>query len=72
LDRIFLDANVLYSAAYPESFGLARLWSQNDVELMSSPYAIEEARRNLAINRPEAPQRLTYLTEALSTGVDGN
>jgi predicted nucleic acid-binding protein len=67
LDPIFLDANVLYSAAYLESSRLARLWSLNDVELVSSVYAIEEARRNLAIDRPEALQRLIRLTEALST-----
>jgi predicted nucleic acid-binding protein len=67
LDPIFLDANVLYSAAYLESSGLARLWSLNDVELVSSVYAIEEARRNLAIDRPEALQRLIRLTETLST-----
>jgi uncharacterized protein len=67
LDRVFLDANVLYSAAYVESSGLARLWSLNDVELVSSTYAIEEARRNLAIDGPDALQRFTLLTQALST-----
>ena len=65
--RVFLDANVLYSAAYLDRSGLARLWSLSDVELVSSAYAIEEARRNLAIDRPEALPRLTRLTAALST-----
>jgi predicted nucleic acid-binding protein len=66
LGRVFLDANVLYSAAYLERSGLGRLWSLKDVELISSAYAIEEARRNLAIDRPEALQRLVQLTTTLS------
>jgi uncharacterized protein len=67
LDRIFLDANVLYSAAYLERSGLARLWMLDDVELLSSAYAIEEARRNLAADRPEALARLGRLIEAICT-----
>jgi hypothetical protein len=43
LDRVFLDANVLYSTAYMELAGLAPLWSLDDVQLLSSTYAIEEA-----------------------------
>jgi predicted nucleic acid-binding protein len=62
-----LDANVLYSAAYMERSGLSRLWSLNDVALISSAYAIEEARRNLAIDRPGALNRLTRFMEALTT-----
>jgi len=54
LDRIFLDANVFFSAACLELSGLARLWTLEDVELLSSAYAVEEARRNLAIYRREA------------------
>jgi uncharacterized protein len=67
LDRVFLDANVLSSAGYLERSGLIRLWSLSDVELVSSGYAIEEARRNLAFDRPDALPRFTLLTEALST-----
>jgi uncharacterized protein len=66
LDRVFLDANVLYSAAYVEFAGLARLWNLDDAQLLSSAYAIEEARRNLAMDRPEAVPRLTRLLESLS------
>ncbi len=66
MDRIFLDANVLFSAAYLELSGLARLWTLGDVELLSSAYAVEEARRNLAIDRPEALPRLERLTAAIS------
>jgi len=46
--RVFLDANVLFSAAYRAESGLDRLWAlRSSVSLLSSAYAIEEARRNL-------------------------
>ena len=45
--RIFLDANVLFSAAYREGAGLLRLWKARDTEVLTSGYAAEEARRNL-------------------------
>jgi uncharacterized protein len=66
LDRVFLDANVLYSAAYLERSGLARLWTLDDVELLTSAYGLEEARRNLAMDRPEAVTRLERLCKAIS------
>jgi predicted nucleic acid-binding protein len=47
-DRLFLDANVLFSAAYREGSGLAKLWQLDGVRLITSGYAAEEARRNLA------------------------
>jgi len=53
VDRLFLDANVLFSAAYREDSALHRLWQLPDVELISSAYAREEAERNL-----EAAQRV--------------
>ena len=67
MDRVFLDANVLYSAAYTERSGLARLWTLKDIELLSSAYAIEEARRNLAMDRAEAIPRFKQLVAAIST-----
>jgi uncharacterized protein len=54
LDRVFLDSNVLFSAAYRRDAGLKRLWQLADVELLTSAYALEEARRNL----PERGQRV--------------
>jgi predicted nucleic acid-binding protein len=48
LDRLFLDANVLFSAAYRPNAGLARFWKLPNVTLLSSRYAVEEARINLA------------------------
>lgn len=47
MDRVFLDANVLFSAAYRREGGLSRLWDLVDVSLMTSHFAAEEARRNL-------------------------
>lgn len=44
---LFLDANILFSAAYREHSGLLRFWKIKTVKLVSSIYAIEEARRNL-------------------------
>ncbi len=48
MDRLFLDANVLFSAAYRDDAGVQRLWSAPNSELVTSDYAIEEAIRNLA------------------------
>ncbi len=49
MDRIFLDANILFSIAYG-SPGLNRLWNLAERKhclLFASNYVIEEARRNL-------------------------
>jgi hypothetical protein len=50
-----------------EFVGLARLWRLDDAQLLSSGYAIEEAGRNLATDRPEAVPRLNRLLESVST-----
>ena len=47
MPRAFLDANVLFSAAYRETSGLKALWNLPGTELLTSAYAAEEARRNL-------------------------
>ena len=49
-----------------ENSGLARLWQLDDTELLSSDYAVEEARRNLALDRPTALARLKRLTATLT------
>jgi predicted nucleic acid-binding protein len=54
VDRLLLDANVLFSAAYRDASVLARLWQFADVELITSSYAAGEAERNL----PTDAQRL--------------
>lgn len=47
MDRLFLDANVLFSAAYRPNPGLLKLWKLKNVTLCSSRHALEEARINL-------------------------
>jgi predicted nucleic acid-binding protein len=58
--RVFLDANVLFSAAWRAESGLLRFWKLPLV-LVSSPYAVTEAERNLARKRPDALPRLEAL-----------
>ena len=52
MDSIFLDVNVLFSAAYRSDAGLRKLWRLAGVRIVTSAYAVEEARRNLS----EPPQ----------------
>ncbi len=59
--RAFLDANILWSASYGERPGVGRLWRLEDVELCSSQYAVEEARRNLiALEQSARLRELLY------------
>lgn len=54
--RVFLDANVLFSAAYREGASIRvffKLAAAGACILVSSPHALEEARRNLTSKRPE-------------------
>jgi predicted nucleic acid-binding protein len=59
VDRVFLDANVLFSAAYRGDSSLLQLWEIPDVTLVTSIYALEEASRNLGT--PEQRDRLEVL-----------
>ena len=63
MDRLFLDANVLFSAAYRASTGLLQFWKLNNVVLCSSNYALEEARINLA--QDVQKRRLEKLARAI-------
>ncbi len=50
IDRVFLDANILFSTAYG-SPGLSMLWKRAEERLcvlFASLYVIEEAKRNLS------------------------
>jgi uncharacterized protein len=73
LNRLFLDANVLFSAAYSRNSGLARFWKLPDVILCSSRYAVEEARINLDTAAQRERLRLLAaklkLTDALEVGL---
>ena len=63
MDRLFLDANVLFSAAYRKDSALLCFWELEDVELVASAYALEEARRNL--DREDQLRRLEKLVEGV-------
>jgi predicted nucleic acid-binding protein len=68
MHRLFLDANILFSAAYRPKNGLLALWMLKRVTLLSSPYAIEEARRNLDDNLQRARlRRLVRSVELVRT-----
>jgi len=63
MDRLFLDANVLFSAAYRPNAGLLRLWQLKKTTLVSSRYALEEARINLTDDLQRG--RLTRLSRTI-------
>lgn len=51
MDRVFLDANVLFSASYRQNAGLSKLWNIEHIQLISSSYAVQEAKINLDTNQ---------------------
>lgn len=73
MHRLFLDANVLFTAAHRPNGKAAFLFeAQADAgasspwTLVSSAYAIEEARRNIEIKAPDALARLAKLVGTLT------
>ena len=65
MERLFLDACTLFSAAYTPVSPLRKLWKLRDATLLASEFAIEEARRNLAALRPERLDDLKRLARGL-------
>lgn len=70
-DSVFLDANVLFSAAYREGSTLLRLWDLPGVSILTSGYAAEEALRN-AVDQEHLRRlnTLLFLTEITSCEPD--
>jgi predicted nucleic acid-binding protein len=66
VDRPFLDANVLFSAARSASTRLRELWQRPETVLLTSAYCVEEARRNVAVDRPAALADLGALVARLT------
>ncbi len=71
--RAFVDACVLFSAAYRSDSPLRRIWQNKRTYTVTSSYAAEEARRNLARLRPDNLSQLEDLlavtqVEDLSVG----
>lgn len=60
---LFLDANVLFSAAYHAESRLREFWTLPHAELVTSEYAWQEAERNL--HRPEQRRRLYALAPGI-------
>ena len=55
-DRIFLDTNILFSAAHSEDSDFQRLWLLPHTTLIISTYILEEIRRHVV--QPESLNRL--------------
>ena len=70
MERLFLDANVLFSAAYQPDAGMLRIWKLENVVLCTSRYALEEARINLSDENQRA--RLDKLSGSLAFFESGN
>jgi predicted nucleic acid-binding protein len=64
MDRVFVDANVLVSAALKPESRLAGLWTLDGVRLLGSPHVVEDARRN--VTEPAAAARLEDMIAAMS------
>lgn len=60
MDILFLDANVLFSAAYRPGAGVRGLWEISNTRLVTSVYAVAEAHRNL-----KTPEQRSELDEVL-------
>ena len=73
--RVFLDANVIFSAAHRETGSVRVLFDLADAglcELVSSAYAVAEARRNVANNHPDRLADLEALLSRLAVCREAN
>ena len=67
MDRVFLDANVLFSVAYRVETPLRMLFTRPRTQLVTSASALEEARRNLSSGQQQAElERLCRSVEVVS------
>ena len=67
MDRVFLDANVLFSAAYRVDTPLRKLFTLPHVRLVTSAYTLEEAKRNLPSWQQTAElERLCHAVDVVS------
>lgn len=73
--RVFLDANVIFSAAHRETGSVRILFDLADAglcELVSSAYAVAEARRNVANKHPGRLADLEALLSRLTVCREAN
>ncbi len=74
MNRVFLDANVLFTAAHNPAGKAAlviALGVKGKWEVVSSSYAAEEAGRNIASKFPQAQSRLWDLIDSISIIASG-
>ena len=62
---VFIDANILFSAAYKDASRLRALWDIPGVSLVTSERALIEARRNLLRSHPNREAALEDLASCL-------
>ncbi len=63
--RVFLDANILFSAAYNDNSKLQKIWQIKTVILVTSDYVMAEARRNIDHKKPQSLPCLKQLLAGL-------
>jgi predicted nucleic acid-binding protein len=69
LTRLFLDANVLFTAAHNpkgKAAFIAWLGTKGAWQVCTSTFAVEEARRNLAAKYPSAEKKLDELLSSIT------
>jgi len=69
--RLFLDANILFSAAYREGSStelLFQLAAVGRCELVTSAFALVEVRRNIAAKRSDRSKALEALIAKIEVG----
>ncbi|MDN5874755.1 MAG: PIN domain-containing protein [Sinobacteraceae bacterium] len=70
MTRLFLDANILFSAAWrndsPADLLFQLCKGDHGYELITSAFALEEASRNIQIKRPERRTALQELSTQIS------
>jgi predicted nucleic acid-binding protein len=74
VERIFVDANILFSAAWSTESRVALLFDLARVsgaELLASPFVIEEATRNLALKRPAHARYLERIPSGIRVVPNG-
>jgi hypothetical protein len=63
---------VAFSAAWRENSGMNVLWNKEDLQLVTSVYALTEAQRNIALKKPSASARLSLLLSTVEVSTLSN
>ena len=71
MDRVFLDANVLFSIAYDPSARIAAILKLADAEFVTSRFAAAEALRNIDAKKPSQLHRLRRILKKMKLVSEG-